>query len=216
MPESTASADLREASRLEAFSDSVFAIAITLLVLNLKVPPHDLPSGQTLLQILSQDWPSYEAFLISFATIGVMWMTHHRMFTHIRYVDHGLLVLNTLLLLGVTLVPFPTALLAAHREDRTAAQIFCGGAVVIAVLFNAVWHHARRHPRLLREDLAVDEAQRLGRSYRIGLALYCLCFALSYLSIHAAIRGILALAVYFSLPGRSNRPLPHPATSGAG
>src|SRR5450631_832802 len=115
-PEAT-SRGLRDASRLEAFSDGVFAIAITLLVLNLKVPPHDLPEGQTLLQALGHEWAAYEAFLISFATVGVMWISHHRLFTHIRRVDHGLLVLNTLLLLGVTVVPFPTALLAAHRED---------------------------------------------------------------------------------------------------
>jgi len=200
--------DLRESARLEAFSDGVFAIAITLLVLNLKVPPRDLPEGQTLLHTLGRDWATYEAFLVSFAMVGVMWIAHHRMFMNIRYVDHGLLVLNTLLLLGVTVVPFPTALLAAHRQDKTAAEIFCATAVAIVLSFNLVWHYARRHPPLLRADLDPDEGRRLDRTYLLALGLYCLCFAFSFVSVHLSIRASLALAVYFALPGRAKNPLP--------
>src|SRR5262249_42578260 len=100
--------ELRESERLEAFSDGVFAIAITLLVLELKVPPRDADLAAALLS----GWPSYVAFLTSFATIGIMWLNHHRLFTTIRRVDHGTLVLNGLLLLGVTALPFPTAIVA--------------------------------------------------------------------------------------------------------
>jgi uncharacterized membrane protein len=213
--ESAPETDLRDATRLEAFSDGVFAIAITLLVLNLKVPPHELPEGETLFQALGHEWATYEAFLVSFATVGVMWISHHRMFTNIRYVDHGLLVLNMLLLLGVTVVPFPTALLAAHRQDKAAAQIFCGGAVLIVLLFNLVWRYARLHPRLLRGDLAPGEIKRLDRTYVLALGLYCACFALSFFSVHASIRSSLALAVYFALPGKLKNPLPRLLASGA-
>jgi len=106
-------ADEKETARIEAFSDGVFAIAITLLILEIKVP-QEAGSEEALTKALARQWPSYVAFLSSFATIGIMWINHHRLFTHIRRIDHGLLVLNSLLLLAVVVVPFPTALLAAH------------------------------------------------------------------------------------------------------
>src|SRR4051812_39389248 len=97
----------RETGRVEAFSDGVFAIAITLLILDLNVPDWS-DSGPGLFKSLVILWPSYLAFLTSFATIGVMWVNHHRIFTHVKHSDNMLLLLNGLLLLGVTIVPFPT------------------------------------------------------------------------------------------------------------
>jgi TMEM175 potassium channel family protein len=105
----TGDAGRKETGRVEAFSDGVFAIAMTLLVLNIKVPTANPGNLGTLLW---QQWPSYLAFVISFAFIGIMWVNHHRLFVHIRRIDHMLLVLNGALLLGVTAVPFPTAVLA--------------------------------------------------------------------------------------------------------
>src|SRR5215813_3568997 len=97
-----------ETSRIEAFSDGVFAIAITLLVLDLKVPPD--PSGiHRLAELLLSEWPAYLAFLTSFATILIMWINHHRIFTLVGRSDDRLLFYNGLLLLGVTVVPFPTS-----------------------------------------------------------------------------------------------------------
>jgi uncharacterized membrane protein len=127
-----------ETARVEAFSDRVFAIAITLLILNLKVPSG--PAGH-LGAALARQWPTYAAFLLSFFFIGIMWVNHHRLFNHIRRSDNGLLFLNLLLLLGITVVPFPTALLAAHygTADRTvAAAVFNGTYVVLAVFFNVL------------------------------------------------------------------------------
>ena len=113
--------DARDSARLEAFSDGVFAIAITLLILELKVPPHDV----ALAPALWERWPSYVAFLASFMTIGVMWLNHHRLFSLITKKDDGLIVINLLLLLGITWLPFPTALLAEHllgpHVDQQAA-----------------------------------------------------------------------------------------------
>src|ERR1041385_9184169 len=106
-----------ETARLEAFSDGVYAIAITLLVLDLKVP---MVQDGKLASALLHQWPMYFAFLISFAFIGIMWVNHHRLFNHIRRCDNRLLFLNLLLLLGVTVVPFPTALLAAHLKGGDA------------------------------------------------------------------------------------------------
>ncbi|MGH6626885.1 MAG: TMEM175 family protein [Burkholderiaceae bacterium] len=98
--------------RIEAFSDGVFAIAITLLVLNIKVPSHTAVGQQGLAHLLAALWPSYLAFITSFITIRVIWVKHHWMFTLIQRSDHAFLYWNGLLLLFVTFLPFPTALLA--------------------------------------------------------------------------------------------------------
>jgi len=108
-------------SRLEAFSDGVFAIAITLLILEIKVPPPG--AAGELGPALARLWPSYLALVTSFANVGVMWINHHRLFGLIERTDEGLLGLNLLLLLGVTLVPFPTALLAEHLRGRTSGSL---------------------------------------------------------------------------------------------
>src|SRR5215468_10964520 len=95
--------------RAEAFSDGVFAIAITLLVLSIRVAGHG-----TLTEQLLEAWPQYFAYVVSFLTIGIMWMNHHTILAHVTRVDRPLLVLNLLLLMGVVAIPFPTALVADH------------------------------------------------------------------------------------------------------
>jgi uncharacterized membrane protein len=138
----------KETSRIEAFSDGVFAIAITLLILEIKVPTaeNDLAA-----QLLRQ-WPSYVAFVISFAFIGIMWINHHRLFTHIRRSNNALMILNLALLLGVTAVPYPTAVLAQHLNrggQRTAAILYNATYFVIAIIFNVLWRYCafpRRPP----------------------------------------------------------------------
>jgi len=122
-----------ETTRVEAFSDGVFAIAITLLILEIKVPS---PSGGALGAQLLKQWSSYVSFVMSFAFIGIMWMNHHRLFTHIERCDDLLLIINLLLLLGVTSVPFPTAVLAVHLgrpDQRIAATLFNATYFFIAV-----------------------------------------------------------------------------------
>src|SRR5262245_670253 len=122
-----------ETNRIEAFSDGMFAIAITLLILEIKVPE---PAVGHLTPALLKQWPSYVAFVLSFVYIGVMWMNHHRMFTHIRRSNDTLLILNLLLLLGITAVPFPTAVLAANLgtpDQRTAAVFYNAVFIFIAV-----------------------------------------------------------------------------------
>src|SRR5438876_9124079 len=116
----------KETGRIEAFSDGVFAIALTLLILDIHVP-HDLPAGTWLLDALWQQWPTYIAFIMGFSTIGIMWINHHRLFNLIKRSDHWLLVFNTMLLFGITIVPFPTSLVAqyfGHPGEQTAALVY--------------------------------------------------------------------------------------------
>jgi TMEM175 potassium channel family protein len=189
-----------ETARVEAFSDGVFAIAITLLVLNLKVP-----SGQDghLASELLRQWPMYFAFLVSFAFIGIMWVNHHRLFNHIRRSDNRLLFLNLLLLLGVTVVPFPTALLAAHlrgEDARTAAAVFNGTYVLIAIFFNVLWHHAVNAGLL--DSGTMESAHSISRQYAVGPVAYLVCFALTWVSVPLSLAMNVALAVFFAIPAR--------------
>ncbi len=190
-----------ETSRIEAFSDGVFAIAITLLILDVHVPSSNQGS---LGHALAKQWPTYVAYLISFAFIGIMWVNHHRLFNHIRRSDNGLMFLNLLLLLGVSVVPFPTALLAAHYYSggRTmAAAVFNGTYVVIAVFFNVLWHHAVRGDLL--DSATRESAEAISKQYAVGPISYLVCFGLTWISVPASLAANIALAIFFAMPPRA-------------
>jgi uncharacterized membrane protein len=192
-----------ETARIEAFSDGVFAIAITLLVLDLKVP-RDLPDGQTLAGALLAQWPAYLAFASSFMTILIMWVNHHRIFTLVGRSDSRLLFFNGLLLMGVTVVPFPTALVAEylrHDGQRTAALVYNATFIVIAICFNLLWRTAAVNDRLLHPHADPRAVQRIFDAYRYGPLGYVAAFLLAFASVTASIALDLALAVYFALPG---------------
>jgi uncharacterized membrane protein len=189
-------------ARVEAFSDGVFAIAVTLLVLDIKVPREIVPPD-TLARALAAQWPTYLAFLTSFTTILIMWINHHRLFTHIGRCDDRLLFLNGLLLLGVVLVPFPTALIAeylGHPGQRTAATIYNGTFIVIAMFFNLLWRTASTNGRLLRHDHDRDTVAHITESYRFGPLPYVTALGLAFVSATASVVLNLVLAVYFALP----------------
>jgi uncharacterized membrane protein len=197
----------KETARIEAFSDGVFAIAMTLLILEIKVP--SAGSGDLSRQLIRQ-WPGYVAFVISFAFIGIMWINHHRLFTHIRRSNNVLLFLNLLLLLGVTAVPFPTAVLAQHfgqSDQRAAAILYHGTYFAIAVFFNILWGYASRH--LLEKDADASAARTISAQYALGPLLYLLCVALTWVNVPLSLLVNIALAVFFALP-------PHRAVRVAG
>jgi uncharacterized membrane protein len=191
-----------ETARIEAFSDGVFAIAITLLVLDLKVPRAP-EQERTLAQALAAQWPAYLAFVTSFMTILIMWVNHHRIFSLVGRSDDRLLFYNGLLLMGVTFVPFPTSLVAEylrHEGQRTAALVYSGTFIVLALCFNLLWRTAAVKDRLLHSHADRREVQRIFDAYRYGPLWYVIAFGLAYVSVIASIAVNLALAVYFALP----------------
>jgi uncharacterized membrane protein len=160
----------RNPARLVAFSDAVFAIAVTLLVLDIR-PPQDT---RHLLHGLATLWPSYLAYAITFLQIGQVWANHHVMFDHIRAVDRVVLLLNTLLLMDIAFLPFAAAILSAAFRDghgQNIAVVFYGVALELAaVLFNAIWAYVRRGHRLLGTTIDPTGAKAIGRRFRLALA----------------------------------------------
>ncbi|MGZ3419060.1 MAG: TMEM175 family protein [Polyangiales bacterium] len=190
---------LRETARVEAFSDGVIAIAISLLALSLAVPSH---GSAPLATALLDAWPHYLAFVTSFVTIGIIWINHHRVFTHIRRVSHGLLLWNGLLLMNICLIPFTTGLVAEHigRPDaRIAAAVYSASFVFTTVSFNLLWRHATHHQLL---DRRVDAAviQRINRQYGFGPLLYLATTAAAFYTALGSVIVNAAIAAFFALP----------------
>ena len=187
-------------SRLEAFSDGVFAIAFTLLVLEFRPPATNIP----LWSYLTSLWPSLLAYSISFLLIGLIWANHHSMFVHIRRVDRLLLFLNTMLLADVAFLPFPTQLLARAlrlRADVPTAAAFYGLVITIGGLFfNGIWLYAIQHCRLISEKTPERYVQRVKRGFLIGPASYGLATMLAFVAPTVALVCYAILILYFWLP----------------
>jgi uncharacterized membrane protein len=188
-----------ETARIEAFSDGVFAVAITLLIFQIHVPQHG-PAGGLRVALINL-WPSYLAFLASFLTIGVMWLNHHRLFSLIEKKDDGLIALNMLVLLVLTWLPFPTALAAEHLQgphddQRTAALVYSVSLLVISLVFNALWRYAINIEAV---EHHVDVA-RITKQYAYGPMLYAVLVGIAFLSADWCLIISALIALYFALP----------------
>ncbi len=186
---------LSSTNRVEAFSDGVMAIAITLLVLELKVPDPATMSEGGLLQALALRWPSYVAYLVAFATIGIIWLNHHTLMAKIARFDARLHWLNLVLLLGVATLPFPTALLADYigqggSNASVAAVAYGLTSTLMAVPWSFMWRHLRDHPELLEPGYDAAHAAVEGRRGFVGVPIYLGAIAISLVA------PLLALALY--------------------
>jgi uncharacterized membrane protein len=183
-------------ARLEAFSDGVFAIAITLLVLDLHVP--DVGDG-SLAHALYRQWPADVSYAVSFITIGIIWVNHHNVFRHLERCDRRLLFLNVLMLLTVALIPYPTALIShyARTPNATAAAVFYGAVmVVMALCFNAIWHYSIR-AGLLGPGADPREVSGITRSFVPGPFLYLAGTLIAFVSADASLLVYAGLAVFY-------------------
>jgi uncharacterized membrane protein len=190
---------------LVAFSDAVFAITVTLLVLEIR-PPTDY---RNLLHGLAALWPSYLAYALTFLFIGQVWANHHVMFDHIRAADRVILLLNTLLLMIVAFLPFTTSVLAGVLRSghgaRIAVVLYGVAFDVTALTFNAVWQYARRH-RLLSETLDPAGATAIGRRYQLALAWLTTGTLLGLLIPFLGLAMIAAFNAFYWLPIRGESP----------
>ncbi len=190
----------KETGRIEAFSDGVFAIAITLLVLDLKIPhPGD---SQTLASNLFGQWPMFLAFFNSFATILIIWMNHHNLFGHITRTNPLFMLLNGLLLLCVTFLPFPTSLVAeyyGHTGQSAAAILYSGTFLMMAFAFNLLWRYASHRHKLLNKSVTTEQVKTINRQYLVGPIFYGLAFIFAFVHVTASLLLIIALAVFYAV-----------------
>jgi uncharacterized membrane protein len=195
----------RDTTRLVAFSDGVFAITITLLVLEIRPPTDD----ENLLHGLLALWPSYLAYAVTFLFIGQVWANHHVMFDHIRAADRTVLLLNTVLLMVVAFLPFATSVLAEALRSgdgqRTAVGFYGIAFGVTALTFNGVWQYACRHG-LLSEALGAAGATAISRRFQLALAWLATGALLGALLPVLGVAVIVAFNAFYWLPIRGESP----------
>jgi uncharacterized membrane protein len=183
-------------TRLEAFSDGIFAIAITLLVLEIHVP-----EGEGLWRKLGDLWPSYAGYAVSFLTIGIIWVNHHSTFSRVTTVNRTLLFLNLLLLLWVAFLPFPTALVAEHiregTDENVAAAVYAGSLLLMGACFFATAVYAQHLHRLPRGVLRL-----IARRNAVGQGGYAVALGVAFVSASASLAICGLVAVYYVFPGR--------------
>jgi uncharacterized membrane protein len=188
-----------ETGRVEAFSDGVFAIAITLLILAVGVD--QARSSGSLSHQLLHLWPAYIAYIVSFVTVGIMWINHHQIFRQFARVDRIMLLLNMLLLMLIAFTPFPTRVVAefAHSEsDRRAAALLYGiNFTLTAIFFFVVWMYGSR--RLLRPDADVREVSGITRSYLPGVPIYATATLLAFASPTASLIMFAAITLFYAI-----------------
>ena len=192
-------------TRVEAFSDGVFAIAITLLVLTVAQPR----TYHNLAHELGTQWPSLAAYIVSFAVIGIMWINHHSVFMHLEHVDRGLLYVNLLLLMTIAFLPYPTGVLgqalAKGQGTRTAAVVYGVVMAVNAYAWAGLWLYASRHRRLLRADFPENERATATLLFTSGVLVYTLSVGVAFLNAYAFLAVQGALAVYYAFDPISRR-----------
>ena len=188
-------------ARVESFSDAVFAIAITLLVLDIRQPVETGPLWHAVLR----QWPSFLAYALSFLLIGVVWVNHHLVFHLIARVDMAVLWYNLLLLLVVAFMPYPTALLAdtliSNHGETTAAVIYGAALIVVGAFFNLTWLHASRNHRLLHPDTPPEVVRAMGRRFVGGAALCAVITLIALLQVDLSIAGYGLVLAYYGVTG---------------
>ena len=206
----------RDTGRLEAFSDGVFAIAITLLILEIPITTNSKHLGPELLH----RWPSFLAYAISFVVILIMWVNHHMVFKLIDHADRRFLMINGFLLMLITFVNYPTALLADYLttpQSRTAMLVYSGTFVVVALCFNLLWRYASSNRRLLSTTADPVLVCAISRAFRFGPLMYFAAFVAALVSVPLSIAISAGLAIYYAIYGLRGdgaiAPEPEPAAS---
>ncbi len=210
-------AHLSSTSRVEAFSDGVMAIAITLLVLDLKLPATANVANGGLLNALLARWPTYAAYLAAFLTIGIIWLNHHTLIAKIARFDARLHWLNLMLLLGVATLPWPTSLVAEYVQrggaDASAAAALYGlTATLMALPWGFIWRHLADRPELLEVGYDASYARAEWRRGFVGFPIYAVATLVALVLPLVALALYLAIAILYAVTSqgisvRATRPI---------
>jgi uncharacterized membrane protein len=185
---------MKQTARLETFSDGVFAIAATLLILEVKLPGHGSVSHD-----LVHAWPSYVAYAISFLTIGIIWVNHHTVMEQIGRVDRTFLFINVIFLMTVAFSPFPTRVVAEHLREGSKSAAFAYGLTftLMAISYGAMWFYAAIGRRLIAEDADQRVVSGISRSFAPGSVIYGAATLSSLLSAYLAVTLYAAIALFY-------------------
>lgn len=186
-------------SRVEAFSDGIFAIIITLLVLEIKVPHiGEHGSGLELLNALMELFPKFIGWIISFFTIAVIWVNHHKILKQIRQLDNGIFWLNAFLLLWCTFIPFPTAVLGDYPDNQTSVVFYGLVMSLMALSFSLIRFYAIRKKGVLDESVDLPEFKK-GTTYSVlfGPVMYLIGVASGFIHPYLAFAVYIVIPVYF-------------------
>jgi len=194
-------------ARVETFSDGVFAIAITLLVLTIAQPgTHDYTD---LRRALLGRWPSLAAYGVSFVVIGIMWVNHHTVFSHLRRIDRGLFYWNLLLLMTIVFIPYPTEVfgeaLRLHQGAKTAAVLYSITMTLNALMWSGLWLHASRGRRLLHDEFPESERSVSTLLFAGGSVLYLVSIGVAFINAYLCLVFHGVLALYYAFDPISRR-----------
>lgn len=198
----------RSVTRVEAFSDGVFAIAITLLILEIKVPAISESSNiSSLFKHLINLWPSYFAYLLSFVAIGIYWANHHYMFKLFKRTNHSVNLLNLLLLMAVSFLPFPTAVLAKYMlipsEQASATIFYAIGLMLPATAWFLLWFYSSSKKDIIDPDLSKEFIRELTTQYGLSVFVYVAAIAAALVSFQLGLAFCTGLTMLYLLPPKS-------------
>ena len=191
-------------SRLEAFSDGVFAIAITLLIIEIKVPSHEDLTNQSLMHYIWLQWPKYFAYVLSFVMIGIYWANHHYLFKLFKRTDHVFNLLNVFFLMAIAFLPYPTGVLGDYvvsTDHANSAVTFYAFAIwVPAVAWLIIWLYAKHNKRIVDPRLTERFINALTSQYYLSNVLYISAFVVSFFSAVISIAMCVGLTLLYLLP----------------
>ena len=193
----------KETVRIEGFSDGVFAIAITLLVLDLDLPAENsINNGNDLLIFMKNQWPTFLAFVLSFFSIFIMWVNHHKIFKQIYSRNSAIMFANGLILFLVSAVSYPTALLARYFNGEASSvvvAIYTGIFVLINLSYNLLWFLASKNKNLLRPGITDEAIRKIHNNYLYGLPIYIIALLFSFWIPAISLVVIMGLWIFWAL-----------------
>lgn len=193
----------KETVRIEGFSDAVFAIAVTLLVLDLHVPEKSsIKNGNDLLVFVKNQWPEFLAFTLSFFSIFIMWVNHHKIFKQIYSRNSAIMFANGLILFLVSAVSYPTALLARYFNGEASSVVvamYTGIFVLINLSYNLLWFLASRNKKLFRPGISDAAIKKIHNNYLYGFPIYIMALIFSFWIPAVSLTVILGLWIFWAL-----------------
>jgi uncharacterized membrane protein len=188
--------------RITAFSDGVFSIAITLLVLNLRIPiiPQSKSLPDKLLDELHTQWPSLLSYILSFVIVGIYWVAHHNMFHYIKRSDRPFLWINILFLMCVAFIPFPAGLLGQYPMQPISVIIYASSLILTNLMLSLLWWYATSNHRLVDQDIDPHFVRTVNRRNMTAPVVYLVSIGLSFLSPLASLIVFFLFPLYYIFP----------------